>query len=138
MGVAQSSVLRERASDAPVRGLHRRRLIARAVAESEAPEDPLAALRRPCRCGQPASWMYGPSDGGSDRWRCAACVPRGCSCTLPIEVQEAQNQTLRWGPKGEMLLGAVDDTLYGLDPHDAQGRKSPCIEWGFVGDDLLA
>ena len=56
-----------------------------------------------CACGRRAVWRYMPCDGDeAKRYRCDACVPRGCSCQL--------------GDDGQPL-------------RDDRGRLLPCSEW---------
>lgn len=56
-----------------------------------------------CACGRRATWRYMPGDAGEGtRYRCDACVPRGCSCQL--------------GDDGQPL-------------RDDRGRLLPCSEW---------
>ena len=64
-----------------------------------------------CACGRRAVWRYMPCDGDEgERYRCAACVPRGCSCQL--------------GDDGQPL-------------RDDRGRLLPCSEWEHDSDGFL-
>lgn len=65
-------------------------------------------------CGQLATWLYMPGEGGKDDYYCDSCVSRGCSCNIDHET--------------------------GVEDLDEHGRQLPCCEYlyraeGFDGDE---